>query len=121
MYKAVGGGAGGWGGCNIADLYLIFLKYPMKMKMTKLFHLYWIFKSFIGYLKGGGGQEVVSSKPPGPPLDPPLNGWHCIVLRLNFNFRIYSVIIRTVSNLITLFLGKLLSRLPVFSVSYFHQ
>ena len=65
------GGRGGGGGGHIADLYLIFLKYPMKM--TKLFHLYWIFKSFIGYLRGGGGQEVVSSKPPGPPLDPPLN------------------------------------------------
>ena len=51
--------------------YLIFLRYPMKMKKiglteSKLFHS-------IGYLKtGGGGGEGCLSEPPEPPLDPPL-------------------------------------------------
>ena len=65
----MGGGGGERGGGSPSKFYLIFLKYPIKVKLfglteAKLCYFHRIFKT--------GDEEVGSSEPLEPPLDSPL-------------------------------------------------
>ena len=62
--------------CGVVGVYLIFLKYPLKIKRfgfteTKLFHFHRIFKMGGGGGGGEGGRGGVVPANPLKPLDPP--------------------------------------------------